>query len=178
MRTELLFPPEQIQERVRELAAQINRHYSAETEVVCACVANGAFIFYADLVRKLNCRVIFDVVVLSSYRGRQSTGKVKVVKKLSKVIKNRHVLIIEDIIDSGLTMNTLQTIIKVEEPKSLLTVSLLKRRHQRYACDIDYYGFEVQVDDFVVGYGLDGGTHYNPMLDYISLVKKESPADS
>ena len=63
----------------------------------------------------------------------------------------------------------------VEEPKSLSrrTVSLLKRRHQRYACDIDYYGFEVQVEDFLVGYGLDGGTHYNPMLDYISLVKKQ-----
>ena len=86
--------------------------------------------------------------MLSSYRGRASTGKVKVVKKLSRVIKNRHVLIVEDIIDSGLTMNTLQTIIKVEEPKSLLTVSLLKRRHQKYVCDIDYYGFEVAVDDF------------------------------
>ena len=60
------------------------------------------------------CRVVFDVVVLSSYRGRASTGKVKVVKKLSRVIKNRHVLIVEDIIDSGLTMNTLQTIIKVK----------------------------------------------------------------
>ena len=172
MQTEPLFSAEEIRARVDELAEKINAHYDENTEVVCACVANGAFIFYADLVRKLKCRVIFDVVVLSSYRGTKSTGKVKVVKRLSKVIKNRHVLIIEDIIDSGLTMNTLQTIIKVEEPKSLLTVSLLKRRHQRHACDIDYYGFEVQVDDFVVGYGLDGGTNYNPMLDYISLVKK------
>ncbi len=172
MRTELLFSREAIQSRVSELADAINQHYDADTEVVCACVANGAFIFYADLVRKLNCRVIFDVVVLSSYLGSKTTGKVKVVKRLSKVIKNRHVLIIEDIIDSGLTMNTLQTIIKVEEPKSLRTVSLLKRRHQRYACDIDHYGFEVQVEDFLIGYGLDGGTNYNPMLDYISLVKK------
>ena len=172
MKTKPLFNAEQIQERVSKLAEEINRSYTPETEVVCTCVANGAFIFYADLVRQLKCRVVFDVVVLSSYRGRASTGKVKVVKKLSRVIKNRHVLIVEDIIDSGLTMNTLQTIIKVEEPKSLLTVSLLKRRHQKYVCDIDYYGFEVAVDDFLIGYGLDGGTNYNPMLETISLVVK------
>lgn len=124
-------------------------------DVVAVCILRGSFIFYADLIRKIDLDITCDFISVSSYAGSRSSGEVKMTLDLNQAVEGRHVLIIEDIVDSGLTMKYLQQVLKTRNPASITTVALLhKPTAEKVKCELDHVGFEI-ADDFVVGYGLD-----------------------
>ena len=150
----LFIPSEKIQERIEELAAQINLDYKNEIPLFIS-VLNGAFLFTADLLKKitLDCQVFF--IKLTSYQGTQSSGIVKNIIGLNEEILNRKIIILEDIVDSGNTVVHLLKEIEKHHPSEIKIASLLlKPTALKHDVKIDYLGFEVP-DDFLVGYGLD-----------------------
>lgn len=151
----LLFDRTQIARRVAELGEEISRDYAGES-VVLAGVLKGAAIFLADLARSLTIEATFDFVMASSYgNGRESTGEVKLLKGLETPIGGRHVILVEDILDSGRTAIFLRRMLEQQEPKSLKLVTFLDKpaRRQQHI-EADYIGFRIP-DRFVVGYGMD-----------------------
>lgn len=157
---EILFTEDQLRTKVKELAEQINRDYKGE-ELLVVGILRGAFVFMADLVRSLNMPVIIDFVAVSSYGDdTASSGVVRILKDLDETITGRHVLLIEDIIDTGLTLKYLCKTLKTRHPASLKICTLLdKPSRRRVELTPDYNGFTIP-DHFVVGYGLDCGQHY------------------
>jgi len=157
---EILFSKETIQKRVRELAKQISQDYAGK-ELILIGVLKGAFVFMADLIREMDvpCRV--DFVRLASYgTGSDSSGKVVITKDIEISIQDRDVLIIEDILDTGLTMQYFVGCLKERGPGSLKTcVFLDKRKRRKVPFEADYTGFTID-DGFVVGYGLDFDEKY------------------
>lgn len=155
LQKEILFTRAQIEKRVAELADQISRDYQVK-ELVVIGVLKGAFIFMADLIRVLNipCRV--DFVRLASYgAGAQSSGKVVLTKDIETSIKGQHILVVEDIIDTGLTLSFLTEWFRERNPASLKICAFLdKRKRRKVDIEADYVGFVID-DGFVVGYGLD-----------------------
>ncbi len=151
----ILLNREQIQKRVRELAEQISGDYRGRIPVL-VCVLNGGFLFFADLVRELTIDCEVDFVKISSYgNSMRSSGKVKILKQVDCHLEGREVLIVEDIIDSGLSVNFLRRWLGEQRPKSLKVVSLLVKEGAAevdYECE--YVGFKIP-NEFVVGYGLD-----------------------
>ena len=118
-------------------------------------VMRGATVFMADLVRKLDLEVTYDYIAVHSYEGTSSTGVVKLIKDLDENVESRHVIVVEDIIDSGLTLNYIKENLQSRKPASLALITLLDRPHQRKIdLQLDYIGFTIP-DKFVVGYGLD-----------------------
>jgi len=156
----ILFPKETIQKRVREMANQISKDYAGK-ELILIGVLKGAFIFMADLIREINipCRV--DFARLASYgAGSESSGKVVLTKDIETSIKDKDILIVEDILDTGLTMQYFVEWLKERNPKSLKTcVFLDKRKRRKVPLEADYVGFTID-DGFVVGYGLDFNEMY------------------
>lgn len=152
---EILFPKAVIEQRVGELAEQISRDYEGK-ELLIVGILNGAFVFMADLIRGLDvpCRV--DFVRLASYGcGSVSSGEVRITKDLETPIAGRDVLIVEDIVDSGLTLSRLTEVLRERQPASLRVCAFLdKRERRRVPFAADYVGFVIP-DRFVVGYGLD-----------------------
>ncbi len=143
-----------ILERVNALANRIEADYSEEPPLFIA-VLNGSFIFAADLLKRVQVPCEIQFVKVSSYHGTQSTGKVQQVLGLSQSIQNRKVIIIEDIIDSGLTIDFLQKELQLQNPASIAICSLLvKPKALKVPLDVSYLGFEVE-NHFLVGYGLD-----------------------
>lgn len=143
-----------ILERVNALANRIEADYSEEPPLFIA-VLNGSFIFAADLLKRVQVPCEIQFVKVSSYHGTQSTGKVQQVLGLSQSIQNRKVIIIEDIIDSGLTIDFLQKELHLQNPASIAICSLLvKPKALKVPLDVSYLGFEVE-NHFLVGYGLD-----------------------
>lgn len=155
MQGEVLLTAEQIQQRVRELAEEISRDYQGR-EPLLVCVLKGGVIFLADLVRQLTVPVNLDFMAVSSYgQGTVSSGQVRILKDLDTSIEGRHVLLVEDIVDSGLTLSYLCDILLAREPASLKVCTLLdKAARRRVKVPLDYVGFEVP-NVFLVGYGLD-----------------------
>ncbi len=155
LRLSPLISEDEIKTRVTKIGAEITAKYKGE-ELVVIGVLNGSFMFFADLVREIKLDVTFDFCGASSYRGgTQSTGEVKLTLDMSRSIRGKHVLLIEDIVDTGLTMNFLKKHIESHEPKSLMTATLLyKPDSLKEKCPIDHIGFKIP-NDFVVGYGLD-----------------------
>lgn len=151
---------EAIAARVRELGAAITRDYQGEA-LHLVCVLNGAFVFMADLVRATELPLTVDFLSVSSYGSRTETsGEVRLVKDLDQSLKNRHVLLVEDIIDSGLTMQYLLGYLRGRDPLSVRVAALLsKPSRRRVAVAIDYLGFEIE-DAYVYGYGLDADHRY------------------
>ena len=166
----ILLSTEQIQERVRALAAEIERdHPDAET-LHLVCVLNGAFVFLADLVRALRIPSTLDFMAVSSYaKGTTTTGEVRLLKDLDIALDGRHVVIVEDIVDTGLTLLYLQEILRARGPRTLRTACLLSKPSRRKVnVPVEYIGFTIE-DRFVVGYGLDfAGQHRN--LPYIGVL--------
>lgn len=156
----ILFSRATIQKRVRELANQISKDYEGK-ELILIGVLKGAFIFMADLIREINipCRV--DFARLASYgAGSESSGKVVLTKDIETSIKDRDILIVEDILDTGLTMQYFVEWLKERNPQSLKTcVFLDKRKRRKVPLEADYVGFTID-DGFVVGYGLDFNEMY------------------
>jgi hypoxanthine phosphoribosyltransferase len=146
---------EQIEARVRDLGARISRDYQGKS-LHLVCVLNGAFIFMADLVRAIDLPLTVDFLSVSSYGSRtESSGEVRLVKDLDQSLKNRHVLLVEDIVDTGLTMQYLLGYLKGRGPLSVKVAALLSKPSRRAVeVPVDYLGFEIN-DAFVYGYGLD-----------------------
>ena len=151
-----------INARVRELGAQIRADYQDQDNPPhLICVLNGAFIFMADLVRAIDLPLSMDFLSVSSYGSRTETsGEVRLVKDLEQSLKNKHVIVVEDIIDTGLTMQYLLSYLQGRAPLSVRIASLLSKPSRRQVeVDIDYLGFEIE-DAFVYGYGLDVDHRY------------------
>lgn len=161
---------EQISRRVKELGEQISEDYR-DRPLNLVCVLNGAFIFMADLVRAIDLPLTVDFLSVSSYGSRtESSGEVKLVKDLDRSLKNRHVLLVEDIIDTGLTMQYLKNYLAGRGPLSVKVVTLLSKPSRRLVdVEIDYLGFEIE-DAFVYGYGLDVGHEYRNLPFVTSFV--------
>ncbi len=160
-----LISKEEIDSRVIEIASQISEKYKAEP-VIFIVVLNGSFIFASDLIRstEIDCEV--DFIKVASYNGKQSTGKIKFEKDLSSDISGKNVIILEDIIDSGITINFIKEVIEKKNPKSLkIATLLLKPEVAKLNFEIDWVGFEIS-PEFVVGYGLD----YNQKLRNLNAV--------
>jgi len=159
---------EQIHERVRTLALDITRDHPSGVHLVC--VLKGAFVFLADLARAIECDVTLDFMALSSYgNSTRSSGQVQVLKDLGVGIEGRDVVIVEDIVDTGLTLTYLQDILRARAPRTLRTACLLSKPSRRQIeVRVDYVGFSIE-DKFVVGYGLDVSEKYRN-LAYIAVV--------
>ena len=167
---EILVTSQQIQERLRTLAAEIDRDY-ADRQVLLVGVLKGAFIVMADLARYLRVPVEFDFMAVSSYgSATQTSGVVRILKDLDLDIAGRHVLVVEDIVDSGLTLNYLMRNLSARGPASLELMTLLSKPDQiRVDLPIRYHGFDVP-NVFVVGYGLDYAERYRH-LPYVGTLK-------
>ena len=162
----ILFDADQIHRRIAELAAEIEAGYPPDEDVHLICVLKGAVMFLADLVRSMDGRITFDFMALSSYGGgTTSSGEVRLIKDLDYGLQGRNVIIVEDIVDTGLTLNYLQEILRARGPKSLRTACLLSKPSRRKIdVKVDYIGFTIE-DRFVVGYGLDYSEQYRNLPD-------------
>lgn len=156
---EILLSEDQIQERVAELALQLRRDYPDELHLVA--VLKGAFVFLSDLIRHIPGDLSLDFIAATSYaQGTTTSGKVRLLNDLDAAIEGRHVVIVEDIVDSGTTLRHLQEILRARNPRSLATICLLSKPARRQSdVKVDYVGFTID-DRFVVGYGLDYGGRY------------------
>jgi hypoxanthine phosphoribosyltransferase len=155
MKKKILFPKEMIDRRVRELAGEISHDYAGR-EIIIIGVLKGAFVFLADLIRYLNVPCEIDFTRLASYgNGTVSSGNIVVTKNIECSIKDKDVLIVEDIVDTGLTLSYLVDQLKKAEPRSLKVCAFIdKHKKRKVPFAADYVGFTID-DGFVVGYGLD-----------------------
>ena len=158
-----------LQARVKEVAKDIQRDAGGEPLLLLG-VLKGAFLFMADLMRQIEGDVTCDFISVSSYVGTTSSGEVQIRKDVDSPLEGRRVIIVEDIVDTGLTLHYLQGILQNRNPASLKTACLLSKPSRRKtAVPVDYVGFEIE-DKFVVGYGLDFNERYRN-LPYIGLVE-------
>lgn len=159
-----------IQSRVKVLAGEIERDYPEGEEIHLVCVLKGGFMFMADLVRAMSHRVSLDFIAVSSYaKSTKSSGEVRMLKDLDSGLQGRHIIIVEDIVDTGLTLIYLQEILRARSPKSLKTACLLSKPSRRQVdVAVEYIGFTIE-DRFVVGYGLDYAEQYRN-LPYIAIL--------
>lgn len=168
----ILLSEEAIQAKVKELGAQISATYAAHDELLLVGVLKGCVMFIVDLARAVELPIALDFIAISSYGGsRESSGVVRLLKDLDTDIADRHVLIVEDIIDSGLTVEYLRSQLLRRNPASLRICSLLNKPERRAnAMAIDFLGFDIP-NEFVVGYGLDYAERYRN-LPYIGVLKE------
>ena len=166
--SEVLFTAEQIQSRVAEMAKEIRRDYPQELHVVA--VLKGAFMFLSDLARAMDGEVSMDFMAVSSYaKGTTNSGEVRLLKDLDTTLDGKDVLIVEDIVDTGLTLSYLQDILRARGPRVLRTACLLSKPSRRQTdVKVEYIGFTIE-DRFVVGYGLDFAEQYRN-LPYIGIM--------
>src|SRR5262245_10441978 len=165
---DILLSEAQIQGRVREMAGQIRGDFPDGLHLIA--VLKGAFVFLSDLVRHMDGNVSLDFMAVSSYaKGTTTSGEVRLLKDLDAGLAGRHVVIVEDIVDTGLTLTYLQEILRARGPKTLRTACLLSKPSRRQVdVKVEYIGFEIE-DRFVVGYGLDYAEQYRN-LPYIGVV--------
>ena len=178
---EVLFSEEQLKNRVREIAQQITADYQGK-EIMLISVLRGSFVFMADLCRAIDLPCTLDFMAVSSYgKGTKSSGQVQITKDLSEDISDRHIIVVEDILDSGNTLSYLLQILQARHPASMKLCTLLDKPDRRIKpVHVDYSGFSIP-DEFVVGYGLDFAEKYRN-LPYIGVLKPcvyeaELPAD-
>ena len=166
----ILFSEEQLQECVKRIAGEITRDFHGR-EPVFVCVLKGSFVFFADLVRSVELRSRVDFIAASSYgSGSTTTGNVKITKDLSTNVEGMDVIVVEDIIDSGLTLSFLRKFLQQKNAASVSLVTLLdKPERRRVELKPDYVGFQIP-DKFVVGYGLDYAEQYRE-LPYVGILK-------
>lgn len=146
---------EQIQKKVAEIGAALTKKFKGQ-DVVAVCVLKGSFMFYSDLIRSIETDVTCEFFGVSSYHGAtSSSGEVKVTLDLTQPVEGKHVVLVEDIVDTGLTMNYLIQSLQSRKPASLTTVALLEKPEAlKVPCKLDHVGFKIS-NEFVVGYGLD-----------------------
>ena len=172
-----LISEENIQQRLGEMGAEITADYEGK-DLLLVAVLKGAFMVMADLARKIALPVDIDFMAVSSYgAATQTSGVVRILKDLDQEIAGRDVLIVEDIIDSGLTLEYLRRNLEVRAPASLeIATLLLKKGLQRVSIDVKYTGFEIP-PEFVIGYGLDLVGRYRN-LPYVAVMEEEEEGDS
>lgn len=173
---EVLYTAEQIASRIRELGAEITREYAGK-ELVLVGVLKGSCIFMADLMREIDLNLTIDFMAVSSYKDQtRSTGDVEILKDLSNAIRDKHVIVVEDIIDTGLTLHRLLEILGSRGAASIKLAAFLDKPEPRVKTEvnIDYTGFVIP-NQFVVGYGLDAAGRYRN-LPFIAVVKDPSAA--
>ena len=169
---EILIPENQIQKKIIHLGEQISADYQMKN-LICVGVLRGAIVFLSDLVRRIEVPLIIDFMSISSYgASTESSGIVRILKDLDENIEKKDVLIIEDIVDTGLTLDYLIRILKSRNPSSLRVCTLLNKKDRRQIdVPIDYVGFDIP-DKFVVGYGLDySGLYRN--IPYLLVLKQK-----
>ncbi|MGN0429880.1 MAG: hypoxanthine phosphoribosyltransferase [Acetatifactor sp.] len=167
---EVMISEEEVNRRIRELGEQISRDYAGR-QIHLICVLRGGSFFMCELAKRITVPVSLDFMSVSSYGGdTKSSGVVKIVKDLDDSIRDKEVLVVEDIIDSGRTLSYLMAMLQDRGPKSLHLCTLLDKPDRRVVdVDVDYTGFRIP-DEFVVGYGLDYDQKYRN-LPYIGVVK-------
>ncbi len=161
-----------IRRRIAELAAEISRDYPQGEDLHLVAILKGAFLFLGDLIRAMNRNVTIDFMAVSSYaKSTTSSGEVRMIKDLDSGLEGRNVIIVEDIVDTGLTLQYLQEILHARSPKTLRTACLLSKPSRRkVAVKVEYIGFTIE-DRFVVGYGLDYAEKYRN-LPYIGVLNE------
>lgn len=169
-RINVLLPEEEVDARIQAMGEQISRDYEGR-QVHLICVLKGGSFFLCELAKRITVPVSLDFMAVSSYgSGTESKGVVKIVKDLDEPIKDKDVLVVEDIVDSGRTLNYLLEMLRSRGPKSLRLCTLLDKPERRVVdVDVDYTGFQIP-DEFVVGYGLDYDQRYRN-LPYIGVVE-------
>jgi hypoxanthine phosphoribosyltransferase len=168
----ILLESAEIQKRIGELAAEIEASYPPDEEVHLVGVLKGGFVFMADLVRQMSARVTLDFIAVSSYqKSTKSSGEVRLIKDVDARLEGRHVIIVEDIVDTGLTLTYLQDILRARSPRSLKTACLLSKPSRRLVdVKVEFIGFTIE-DKFVVGYGLDFAEKYRN-LPHIAVLEE------
>jgi hypoxanthine phosphoribosyltransferase len=169
---QVLIAQEVLDRRVREIAAAIERDHPGDGDIHLISVLKGGFVFLADVIRCMGTRVTLDFMAVSSYgKGTSSSGEVRLLKDLDSRIEGRDVVVVEDIVDTGLTLTYLQDILRARAPRSLRTACLLSKPSRRLVpVAVDYVGFEIE-DHFVVGYGLDFDERFRN-LPYIGILEE------
>jgi hypoxanthine phosphoribosyltransferase len=168
--TNVLISADEIRERVAALGREISAAFPADEELHLVAVLKGAFMFLSDLIRAMDRPVSLDFMAVSSYgKATTSSGEVRVLKDVDSRLEGRNVIIVEDIVDTGLTLAYLQEILHARSPKSLSTACLLSKPSRRLVnVKVDYVGFTIE-DRFVVGYGLDYAEKYRN-LPYLAAL--------
>jgi len=167
-----LLSVEQIQKKVKELAFAISKDYAGQ-EILAVGILRGAFIFFSDIVRYVQVPMDIDFIIASSYVKTQTSGEIKIHADLREDIKGKHVLLIEDIVDSGITLKFIQEMLLARKPASLKTCAFLDKKSRRKTeLKLDYIGFEIP-DYYIVGYGLDYDNKFRN-LPYISVFKERT----
>lgn len=168
----VLFSAEEIEKRIRALGVELTKDYEGK-ELIVVGILKGSNIFTSDLVRKITIPLKLDFMVVSSYGNTtESTGVVRILKDLENSVENKHMLIVEDIVDSGLTLKYLKEMLLTRKPASIKICTLLDKPARRTEdVHIDYLGFEVP-DEFIVGYGIDYAEMYRN-LPYVGVLKRE-----
>lgn len=175
---EILFDEATLKQRVKELAAEITADYQPLDidELVVVGILRGSVLFMGDLIRSIELPVTIDYMAMSSYtRGTRTSGTVRILKDVNESITDKHVLVVEDIVDTGLTLQCLTDLLAARKPKSLKICTLLDKPSRRLVpVAVNYTGFVIP-DKFVIGYGLDYEGHYRH-LPYIGVLKPEAYA--
>ena len=167
---EVLIPEEDVRARIREMADAISTKYKDQS-VVLIGILNGSVFFLTDLAQKMTIPIEIDFMSASSYVGTDSTGKVLITKDLERSIKGKHVIIVEDIVDTGQTLHLLCELLRAKGPETLEIAALLdKPERRKVCCDADYIGFQIP-DKFVVGWGMDYNQNYRE-LPYVGVLEE------
>ena len=166
----VLIPTDKLQERIRQIGEQISKDYAGRRPELI-CVLKGAMVFLSDLMRAIDLSLTIDYIAVSSYgKEKNSSGEVKIVKDLDEPLQGRDIILVEDILDTGLTLNFLINSFKARGATSIKIATLLNKPERRKVeVHADYVGFDIP-DEFVVGYGLDYAERYRN-LPYIGVVK-------
>ncbi len=167
----ILLTKEQIAEKVESLGKELSNDFKDEKPLL-VCILKGSVVFFADLIRAISIPIEIDFMSISSYGlSTKSSGEVKIIKDLDTSIENKHIIIVEDIVDSGYTLSYLKRLLFSRNPKSIKICTLLDKKERR-VCDIepDYVGFDIP-DEFIIGYGLDYAEKYRN-LSYIGVLKR------
>ena len=175
---EVLIPAEKLQERIAELGAEISKDYQGE-ELLLVCILRGGVMFLTDLMRHITTPHAIDFMAISSYGSgaRESSGTVRITMDLSTDIHNRHVILVEDIVDSGHTIASVMEMLDTRQPKSLKVCTLLDKAARReVVVPLHYIGFDIE-DKFVFGYGLDLDEYYRnlPFIGVVNLNEYTPP---
>ena len=169
----LLLSEAEIKKRVKTLAKRISKDYKDKSPIFIG-ILNGCYVFMADLLREIDLDVEVDFVKIRSYEGDSSTGTIKFRKDISANIDDRHVIIVEDIIDSGFTINFLVNRLKNSGPKSVaVATALFKKKVAKLDFEVNYIGFEIPTE-FVVGYGLDYDEKYRNLKDVMIMEPEDT----
>lgn len=161
----ILYNEIELQNRIKEMAEEIDKQYEGK-EIIAICVLRGAIYFMADLTKNMKTPMQIDFITITSYKGTESTGNINIINDIRENIEGKHVLIIEDIIDTGYTLTYLKKHILSKNPASLKIAVLINKQARRVVqCDVDFVGFDIE-NKYIVGYGFDLDNHYRN-LPYI-----------